>query len=202
MKTRLTTAAREVTLSFMVQQMTMRMDEHSSFGMRTEATIQATNMILRVKYPESDMVVLRKYQSTRVDQCLKFCSVETQRVFGLDFRNFGALDRLADIPRGRGCYSEDIYGCDSAFETLADGWNRAVDRRTKTIDERQREYFGFLQACKYIEDVEEVLPLPEEVRGKLGAPSRALAAMNPDLIQGIRAEFTHNPQLVLSAATH
>jgi hypothetical protein len=51
------------------------------------------------------------------------------------------------------------------------------------------EYRGFLEACRYLEEVEQIVPLSDEVRKTIGAQSRSLTVINPDVLNRIRSDF-------------
>jgi hypothetical protein len=178
----------------MIHEFTISLDG-PEFQLTLENTIQATNAIIREEYPESDMIVLRKYEATRVDECLKFCQTDTRRVFGVIFRGFPVKEKLADLPYRHGCYNGQIFGCDAHYEAIADKFDHAVQRRSKVLAKKKAQYGGFLEACRCVEDVEAVIPISEQMRQSIGAPSRALAALNPDIIHGIRTDFSHTREI-------
>lgn len=189
-KTRLNEIRRDKLLLHMIGLYQLRLDD-SGFNSAFEAILQATNAILRETYPEADMVVLRKYELTRVDTCLHFARLETQRFFSVQFEYSKELEaRLADIPDSRGCSSRSRpLACDADFEALADGWAKAVEYRTQLIARKRSEYRGFLAACRYLEDVEQVVPLSAEIRESLGARNLSLTAVNPSILRSIEADF-------------
>jgi hypothetical protein len=190
-KTRLTKGMRDILYRYMGDQLVERLDRTEVEATLLEL-VEKTNLILRDKYPEADMPVLRKYEMVRIDSCLRFTLADTGRVFGVDFHQPGVLRieaKLADIPYRRGCYNTDVYPCDAAFESLADRWEKQMNERSLLISERKREYDGFLLACRYLEDIEAVVPLTEEIRNKLGAQSRSLTIISADVLSSIRSDF-------------
>ena len=96
---------------------------------------------------------------------------------------------LVDIPCLRGCYNREIYSCDKDFEALSDTWEKQTEDRRKAIYEKEQEYNGFLLACRYLEEVEAVVPLTEDIRKELGAQSRSLTVINPDVLKRIKSDF-------------
>jgi len=190
-KTRLTKTMRDTVHRFMAAEFRRRLDS-TDIDKTLKVLVERTNAILRAKYPEDDMPVLRKYEMVHVDSCLRFSVPDTGRVLGVDFSHPDTLPtkaNLADIPCRAGCYNRDVYPCDTAFEALADKWEKAINSRRKVIDDKEREYYSFLLACRYLEDVEAVVPLTEETRKELGAQGRALAVINPDILQRIKSDF-------------
>jgi hypothetical protein len=156
------------------------------------ALVSRANAILRAKYPEEDMPVLRKYDMVHVDSCLRFSLPESGRVFGVQFSQPNVLRteaKLVDIPCRSGCYNRDVYACDSAFEALADKWEKQIHDRALLISEKEREHNSFLLSCRYLEDVEAVVPLTEEIRNTIGAQARSLTVINPDVLSRIKSDF-------------
>lgn len=190
-KKRLTKYMRDTLHRFMAAEFRKRLDK-SDIDETLSALVERTNAILRAKYPEVDMPVLRKYEMVRVDYCLRFTSPENGRVFGIRFSQSEVLlteVKLVDIPCRSGCYSHDVYPCDAAFEALAGKWEKEIENRRKVIDDKEREYNGFLLACRYLEEVEAVVPLTDEIRKEIGAQSRSLAVINSDLLDRIKSDF-------------
>jgi hypothetical protein len=190
-KTRLTKGMRDTLYRYMGEELVQRLDRTEVAATLFEL-VEKTNVILRAKYPEEDMPVLRKYEMVRVDSCLRFTVSETGRVFGVDFSQPGILrteTKLADIPHRRGCYNMDVYPCDTAFEAVADRWAKQMNERSLLISEKKREYDGFLLASRYLEDVEAVVPLTEEIRKTLGAQTRSLTIISPDVLSSIKSDF-------------
>jgi hypothetical protein len=186
-KTRLNKQHKETLLAYMEKQFDSRIDD-TALNRSLDALLPATNALLRAKYPEADMPTLRKYKLTRVDKCLKFNRNDTGRFFYLRFQSVPDIDaRLADVVYG--CYRDDVFACDAEFEALADTWEKAVEARTRLLSGKRAEYRGFLEACRYIEDVEQIVPLSDEVRKTLGTQSRSPTVINPELLSSIKSDF-------------
>jgi len=190
-KTRLTKDMRSTLHHFMVDEFRKRLDR-TEIDKTRNALVERANAMLRAKYPEADMPVLRKYEMTRVDSCLRFTLPETGRVFQVSFNPYNLClgdAAIVDIPCMRGCYNNEIYPCDKAFETLADKWEKQVAARQNAFTEKDAEYNGFLLACRYLEEVEAVIPLTEKIRESLGAQSRSLTVISPDVLKRIKSDF-------------
>jgi hypothetical protein len=180
-KTQLTKTMRDTFHRFMVDEFRKRLDR-TDIDKTLTGLVEKTNTILRAKYPEGDMPVLRKYEMTRVDSCLKFTILDTQRVFDVSFNPYNLClgdAPLVDIPCLRGCYNHEIYPCDKGFEELADKWEKQIEERRKIIYEKEQEYNGFLAACRHLEEVEAVVPLTEKIRESIGAQGRPFPSSVP-----------------------
>jgi hypothetical protein len=166
---------------FMVDEFRKRLDRREIDKTR-DALVERVNIILRARYPEADMPVLRKYEMTRVDSCLRFTVLDTQRVVEVAFNPYNlhlGETALADIPCLRGCYNHEIYPCGEDFEALADKWEKQIEERRTVISNKEVEYNGFLPACRCLEEVEAVVPLTEKVRESPGAQTPASPSSIP-----------------------
>jgi hypothetical protein len=189
-KTRLNKDMKHMLLGHMEAEFEARIDD-AALSETYIALLEKVNAILRAKYPEADMPVLRKYKLNRVDTCLRFTILGTERIFGIRLQPPGKVKGdVADIPCTGGCYSNnDIFPCDKDLEILADKWTNQVEERRLLVLKKRGEYQAFLHACRYLEDVEAVLPLSDEVRRVLGAGSRSISTISPDVIERIKSDF-------------
>ena len=188
-KTRLNKDMKERLLEYMEREVDARIDD-SAIQQTFTDLVARVNAILRAKYPEDDMPVLRKYGLNTTDRCLKFTILGSDRVFGVSLFPPGKVNGdIADIPCRGGCYNSEIFPCDKDFEILADKWDKQRDDRKQLVASKRTEYHAFLHACRYLEDVEAVLPISEETRKALGAQSRSLSVINPDIVSRIKSDF-------------
>lgn len=149
--------------------------------------VKEGNSALRAKFPESDMVVLRKYDMARKDYCLKF-QMPSGRVDGF---TYPADSEIVDIPHRRGCgyYSNDVFPASEAFEKAFDAFAKHKAEADKLEQEKLGQFNAFLNACKTVEEFLEVIPLPEDIRKRLGAESCALVAVTPETVKALKATF-------------
>lgn len=149
--------------------------------------VKEGNAAVRAKYPEADMVVLRRYELVRTDLCLKF-QMPSGRVDGFTFR---ADCGVADIPHRRGCgyYSNDVFPVSEAFEKAFDQHAITKAEADKLEQEKLGQFNAFLTACKTLEEFLEVIPLPEDIRKRLGFDSSALVAVTPETVKSLKATF-------------
>ena len=149
--------------------------------------IKEANTAIRKKYPESDMAVLRKYKLERIDRCLKF-QLPSGRVDGY---NFLSDAEIADMPYRAGCHysSNDVFPVAEAFEKAFDLHAKHKLEADKLQQEKYAQFTSFLNACKTVDDVLEVIPLPEDIRKRLGADSTALVAVTAETVKSLRATF-------------
>lgn len=148
--------------------------------------LDGTNAAVRAKYPEKDMAVLRKYNVTRTDYCLRL-QFPSGRVDGF---NFSKEDAVADLPCKAGCYSNnDVFAVSEAVEKAFDGHAKEKAENDKKKNEKLGQFYAFVNACQTVEEVLDVIPLPDDVRKRLGHASTALVAASPESIKSLKATF-------------
>jgi hypothetical protein len=149
--------------------------------------LKEANAAIRSKYPEAEMAVLRKYDLARVDRCLKF-QMPSGRVDGF---TFNADCEVADIPYNRHCsyYNSTVFPVSEAFEKAFDAHAKHKAEADKLQQEKIDQFTSFLIACKTVEDFIDVIPLPEDIRKRLGADSTALVAVTPETVKSLKATF-------------
>ncbi len=152
-----------------------------------ETLLEAANKAIREKYPEEHLVVCRLYELTRTDNCLRF-QFPSGRVDGVNFAPVDA-SRICDVPSGRGCYSSDVFPMDKAFEDAYD--EHLTLKRANDEEERQRlaSFRSLIEASKTLEDVLEVIDLPEDILERFGRKSTALVALSTDTLRTLKRDF-------------
>lgn len=149
--------------------------------------LKEANTTIRRKYPEADMAVLRKYALSQVDRCLKF-QMPSGRVDGF---TFNADCEVADIPYRKSCYygNGDVFPVSEAFEKAFDLHAELKSDADKLEHEKHQQFISFLNACRTVDDLLEVIPLPEDIRKRLGADSTALVAVTAETVKSLKATF-------------
>jgi hypothetical protein len=183
-KTRLTKASREIIENYGIGHITSTLDRTAEKA-QLAIILDGANAAIRAKYPETDMAVLRKYQLESTDHCLKF-QFPSGRVDGFRFP-YGS--ELADLPYRRGCGSSDVFPVDAAFEAAYDLYAKLKQANDKLESERCKQFRDFLAACRCVQDVMEVIRLPDDTLRRLGQGSRALVAITPDTVESLKATF-------------
>ena len=56
-------------------------------------------------------------------------------------------------------------------------------------NEKGKEFLAFLAACQFLDEVLEVIALPEDIRKRLGHSSSALVAVTPETVKSLKATF-------------
>lgn len=185
-KIKLTKAHREVIQEFGLKHIATSIDRAKE-QKHLRTMIDGVNAAIREKYPEDDMVVIRKYNLERTDRCLKF-QFPSGRVDGFSFRPDA---EIVDMPSNRGCgYGRnDVFPVSAAFEKAFDEHAKMRAENDKKQAEKSGEFIAFLAACQYVGEVLDVIPLPEGIRKRLGHSSTALVAVTPETVKSLKATF-------------
>lgn len=192
-KTTMRESMRDGILDWMIKEYDKKA-EGSIDKIRDKAAAVA-NKALRVKFPEADMAVLRKYSLTDIDGCIKFMNSETAQVFGVefDFKYDGSGKRiypvpLADIPSRRGCRSGDVFPVSATAQAALEAFTKAKEDAKAARDLKIRDYKSFLAACKTVDEFNETVPLPDDLRNRYMSGG-ALIAISPEKIAEIGKDF-------------
>jgi hypothetical protein len=186
-KTRLTNYKRESILSYMKTRYAERIDMGAENDARARM-VALINAALRSKYPEDEMVILRKYRCTSKDRCLRFQQTSNGRVFGIDF--YDDNSDLADIARHHGCQTNDVFPVSDDLPSIWEHYEQLKTDRTDATRRKYSEYAAFIEACKTVEDVETVVPLAADIRLKLTGSNTALVAVSDEIVASLRNEFS------------
>lgn len=185
-KVKLTNARRDVIRDFGVKHISTTIDRTKE-QKHLAAMVEGANAAIRAKYPEADMVILRKYNLARKDHCLKF-HFPSGRVDGFSFQSDAGI---VDLPYKAGCHysSNDVFPVSAAFEKAFDEYARLKKESDKRQQERTQEFLNFLGACQNLDEVLDVIPLPADIRERLGYEANSLVAVTPDTVKSLKATF-------------
>ena len=185
-KIKLNKSHREVIKSYGLNRISASIDRNKE-AKQLQILLDGANTAIRGKYPESDMAILRKYELERTDRCLKF-QFPSGRVDGFNFRSDVAI---VDMPYKAGCHysSNDVFPVSEKFEIAFDTHAKLKTENDKIEKAKHNEFFAFLNACQFVEEVLEVIPLPDDIRKRLGHSSTGLVAVTPDTVKSLKATF-------------
>lgn len=185
-KTRLSNDKRDGLLAWMMEQYDER---HASDLEKPRArALKAMNTAIRKKYPEADMAVLRKYELTRRDRCLRFLDSDTNQLFGFDWGFGDNYDDLADVPSNGGCRSDSVFVVNPREREAIEAFEASRSDAKAARDQKRRDYRSFLEASRWVEDVHEVVPLPQDLQRQYMS-GMALIPVNQELVATIKKEF-------------
>lgn len=146
--------------------------------------VENINTIIREKYPEKDMIVLRKYNLTTQNACINMHYGE--RVLGLAYHLFLDSD-FKDVPSNTGYRLTLVV--DSQTIKIYDQLVKDYQKYQNTRNEKMREFLGFLNSCVYVEDVMQYVDLPLSLQPIKGT---AITAVNPEILKSIKKEFKND----------
>lgn len=78
---------------------------------------------------------------------------------------------------------------DEAFEQAYDEHAKSKQANDKLEGEKLTQFRSFLGACRYVEEVLEVIDLPDDIRERLGHHSTALVAVTAETVTSLRTTF-------------
>ena len=186
-KTRLTNEKREAVLTYMMHHYRARLpDLTKKIEKMKKQLVKEANKMIREKYPESHMKVLRQYKLTTEDRCLRYNNNETGKYFVI---NFYSEDAIVDMPYARGCNAHDVFVATDSFDKLYEDWQALKRQNDEDCNKKRVEYRSFINACRNVEDVTEVVPLPPEIMEKLVTTNNAIVAVSQESIVALREEF-------------
>ena len=149
--------------------------------------LSKANEAIRAKYPETDMAIIRKYNLERVDRCLRF-QFPNGRVDGF---SFACEQPVFDLPHNRGChYGSDVFVVDADFEAAFDEHAKVHVANITAKSDQQADFAVVIDTAVYVDDVLEIIPVPDDIRRQLLKGSTALIALSPELVDRVKANFT------------
>lgn len=186
-KTRMNSGHRTVLLDFAVKKIKEVVDRKHEQKLYA-AILSQVNKLIRKKYLEEDMIVLRKYKLFAIDNCVKFV-FPSGRVSGFTFNK----EQPVDIPHSKRCYDRsfrDVYPATEAFEEMLEEHNKLKEESDKLYQQKIKDCQSLINFAKYVEDVLEVIKVPKDIEANLTARSTALVALSPDIIEHIQKDFS------------
>lgn len=182
-KTPLNSTRREIIQKYATDHIRQQIDRTRESDLLSTMAEEA-NQAIRVKYPEADVAVLRKYGLTRKDNCLRF-QFPSGRVDGFTF----PADAVVDLPKMHGCWNQDVFPVSETFETTFDAHAKEKKANDELQGQRLTALFSFLQKCRTVEDVMEIVELPSDLLQRLDMKSSALIALSPEAIASLKDAF-------------
>jgi len=183
--TRLNTIHRDLLRNYGRERIASLIDRNEEKAFHAQVLVGA-NQAIRKRYPEEDMAVLRRYQVTHTDGCVRF-QFPSGRVDGFYFPS--EEKGLADIPYRRNCTTDAAYPVDAAIEAAFDGYHKARTANDKEQHRRTSAFDSLLRAARTLEEVMEAIELPPEVLGRLGQKGTALVALSSDDLTRLKQDF-------------
>jgi hypothetical protein len=185
-KTRLNNGMRDCIIKYMVDFFEANNSPEEIDVARIEA-VNLVNKIVRERFPEKDMVVLRKYNLTRKDSCVSFATdEETRRFFTIYLQE--AKDNLEDVPHREYC-REITYSVTLEQAEILEKFENIKQQKEEEFRQKYREYCSFVRACKTVEDITSVIELPQDILDKLGARQTALVAVSEEKKEELKNFF-------------
>lgn len=182
-KKRLNKKSRHLIYHYMYSQAQLSINKENQLTEKKSTAVAAINEWINSEYPLSDMKVLKKYNLTTFDTCMRFCNDgNSSEVYSL----YCNEECLLPVPQYSGC---KIRAGTESLKTTILLYKEAEDKSEKELHAKASDYYSFVNTCTYVEDVEQVVPLTEEIRLKIYGQNTAIALINPEIISKIKADF-------------
>lgn len=156
--------------------------EQSAMDAAYSAAAVAISAMVVAKYPIKDMLVLKRYDAARFDQCIFLDDAGGRMRF--DFRT---EEEAPLVPCRFGCNSR-VFVPDPEIRAITDAWNDAVFAHKEALAAKLGDYRSLIAAAKTFEDVVEIWPEAEQLRNVICKGSVALSVVSDDLVARIRAD--------------
>lgn len=152
-----------------------------------ETMLAGANAAIRRKFPEAEMLILRKPNLSTVDRCLKM-QFPTGRVDGFTFDSKDH-ERVADLPYRRGCGSSDVFAVDEATEAAFESYQLLQKAYRDERSRKRANLDALVESARTLDDILEVIDLPTAVQERLGRKAQSLVAISPDTLAQLRDDF-------------
>jgi hypothetical protein len=137
----------------------------------------AIRKIIEAKYPSKDMLVLKKYGASHIDDCIRV----NLTAGGVDEFKFDK--ETGPLTACRYCAA---YQLDDAATDLFANWKLATEAHTEAVNKKLSDYRSLIRASRNWEDVIEIWPEASQI--KPPSPSYALVALSTDAVERIKAD--------------
>lgn len=144
---------------------------------------ELTQACVEKQYPPADMALLKKYGVATDDTCFQGADPD-----GLFLRI--EVDKETPeilVPYNGGCHSRTIK-FDAKTRDAVGAYEKAIVAYNEARNKKLTMYRSLIRASYYFEDVVEVWPAAEALRDKICQSSKALVALNPDIISFIKSD--------------
>jgi hypothetical protein len=170
------------------QEVIDKLIDRKSLDAAYESILSGVNTAIRKKFPEAEMIVLRKHNLSTVDRCLKMQFPTTGRVDGFNFEHKDEK-RISDLPYRRGCGTSDVFAVDEATEAAYDSYHLLLKAYREERSRKLANLNSLVESAKTLDDVLEVIDLPPAVQERLGKKSQALVALSPETLTQLKDDF-------------
>lgn len=132
---------------------------------------------VEAQLPPKDMKVLLKYGKAEVDDCIKVSGAGSYYSWFHFEKGLG--------PLSLGCRTFLVDG-DTTAAVIA--WEKAKESRDDAIRTKINDYQALIQASRYFEDVLEIWPEAEKLRGDIGL--NTVSTISLDVLDRIKADIS------------
>jgi len=143
---------------------------------------------LEQEFPAADMQVLKKYDQARSCTCLSFVIDHSRE----DYHSFSFGHDII-TPRRSSCHAINVTG------KVPTEWVAKQNEYEQIVDEKRKQFNALLSTARFFEDVLEVFPSAEVLRGQIGATVTAVSTLNDSVKASILADSKKIAKVLESA---
>lgn len=140
--------------------------------------------VIKEKWPQKDMAVLRRYDAAAVDRCV-YISEGGSNYEQFTFR---ADDKRTPLrPNGRGCLRTPIMLEGEALSAYR-AYKKADAEAKEAAAARLSDFKALINGSRNFNEVAEVWPAANELRTSIVGEGTALAVLSADVVSRIKAD--------------
>ena len=155
-KTRMNQRARDI-LSQRAREKAKKLIDRAKYTKLRETLVKRTNELVKKRYPEADMKVLKKYELASPDRCFLVVrtDIDNQSPETFNFKE-GEITELS--PSNPGCRSRGAYPVTQAYLELMRSVVRQAEADQKAENLIYYDFRKLIDNVRYFEDLLEVWP--------------------------------------------
>lgn len=172
------------TLQILARKLVNSTQDTTALDAAYEEVANMVAALVEVKYPKSDMAILRKYDVGREDRCI-YVSPGYGNIQQFSFRHKDS--RVPYVP-SRYCnhrtphlMNEEQAASFDRYEALREEYKAAINRRVTNFD-------ALIEASRTFDEVAAVWPAAEQLRERICGQSRAVSIMSEDTLARIKGD--------------
>jgi hypothetical protein len=147
---------------------------------KAEPLVRATVV---AEYPPKDMKVLERYEVATQDDCVKLRLTRGGDVLFRFKPQTGPI-----VPDGAATYSGKFFLTDEQTTKAVEEWDKATKGLEKALHAKKTDYDALIDTALFFEDVTAIWVEAEKIRPVITKQLTALVALNPTIIQRIKAD--------------
>jgi hypothetical protein len=152
-----------------------------------DAAAQVVHDALVAKYPQKDMLVLKRYDTAKADQCVYV----TRAMYDYDRFNFRDGDTRIPLRPVDNCNRNAPFSLEGEQAKVYEAFKDAEKAHKKTLDQRMADYKALIYGARNFNEVVSVWPAAEVLRESIVGTGTALRVLSEDVVARIQRDAAH-----------